>query len=131
MTDKTIVDVYNLLQDQAVELAKVKASVDTTKNCSEQNNRALRGSDGDPGLVAEVASLCRTQEECKVRLDSIDTLLHKGTDTVPGLVGQVRDLNKWKKELRYWYLLFIGAIVMSVISIALNLISRNLFPIGG
>ena len=131
MAEKTIVDVYTLLQSQATELALVRASVDATKNCSEQNNRALRGSDGDPGLVAEVASLCHTQGECKERLDSIDTVLHKGTDTAPGLVGQVRELNKWKKELRYWYLLFIGAIVMSVISIALNLISRNLFPIGG
>lgn len=131
MTDRTINDVYDLLQEQAVEMALVKADVVLTKECSEQNNRALRGSNSDPGLVSEVSSLCSTQDDCKDKLIEIDRVLHKGIKDAPGLVEQVRELNKWRKELRYWYLLFIGAIVMSVISIALNLLSRNIFPIGG
>ena len=130
MTEKTVSDIYDLLKSELPDLkaaiVALRLEMKEVKEVSKQNNRALRGSNSNPGLVADTSSLCKSQKKMTGRIEKIEVCLHEGIDHTPGLVHQVRDLNKWRKELRYWYVAFVGAIVIGVINITLQLISQNL-----
>jgi len=94
LTDKTITDVYNLIQEMRADVTILTAEVTATKAVVKKSDNILRGHDGNPGLVE-----------------------------------QVRNLTKWKKDVKYWYVLFIGvtlsAVVVGVINILLELGSRT------
>lgn len=128
LTRKTAADVFALLETELPELkaqiAALEIQVIAAKDSSEQNNRALRGSNNNPGLVADVSTLCTSQNEMNERVEAIETCLHKGTDGVPGLVDQVRENREWRKSLKYWYVLFVGAILVGLVELG----SRYLFP---
>lgn len=130
MARQTADDVMQFLERAIPEMASsvnsLRADIAGVERIAEQNNRALRGWDGEPGLLADVQALCKVQEKNGQRLAGIEADMYKGSDTVPGLVDQVRVLTKWQKQMRYWYVLFIGAIVVGVINILLELVSRNL-----
>lgn len=129
MARKTAADVYALLQDELpalkAQLASLEIEVTAAKNSSEQNNRALRGSNNNPGLVADVSALCTSHKKMTERVEEIEVCLHKGADGVPGLVDQVRENREWRKSLKYWYVLFVGAILVGLVELG----SRYLFPV--
>lgn len=81
--------------------ANTKAEIDEIKKSVAQNNRALRGSNGDPGLVAEVRELSHNFDRLvendlpHMKDDILDEIkkLHDKSITWPalgkGLVGPI------------------------------------------
>ena len=82
-------------------------------------------------MRADVTILTAEVTATKVVVQRNDNTL-RGHDGNPGLVEQVRNLTNWKKNVKYWYVLFIGvtlsAAVVGVINIILELGSRSLAP---
>jgi len=82
-------------------------------------------------MRADVTILTAEVTATKVVVQRNDNTL-RGHDGNPGLVEQVRNLTNWKKNVKYWYVLFIGvtlsAAVVGVINIVLELGSRSLAP---
>lgn len=105
------------------ELKEIKA-------IAQQNNRSLRGSNNDAGLVAAVAHLRLKQDQACAAVADLDKLLHKGTDRVPGLMERVRILERFQKTLKYWAALLIGATLVNIIAVLIQLASRSLIPGG-
>ena len=131
MARKTAQDVFNLLEGELPgirsDIATLTVEMSLTKEVAQQNNRALRGSNSNPGLVAKVSSLCSSQDVMSGRVEKIEVTLHEGADGVPGLVDQVRENREWRKSLKRWYIVFVGAIIVGVINVALELWSRYFF----
>lgn len=82
-------------------------------------------------MGADVTILTAVVTETKVVVQRNDNTL-RGHDGNPGLVEQVRNLTTWKKNVKYWYVLFIGvtvsAVVVGVINIFLEIGARSLTP---
>lgn len=97
MSEKTITDVYDLVQEMRADVTILTAEVTATKTVVQRNDNTLRGHDGNPGLVE-----------------------------------QVRNLTTWKKNVKYWYVLFIGvtvsAVAVGVVNIFLELGARSVIP---
>ncbi len=82
-------------------------------------------------MRADVTILTAEVTATKVVVQRSDNTL-RGHDGNPGLVEQVRNLTAWKKNIKYWYVLFVGvtvsAIVVGIINIALELGARSVIP---
>lgn len=100
------------------------------KDLAKQNNRALRGTNGEAGLVSDVTSLCTSYRELKTEVREISNLLHKGDSSEPGLVEQVRDMVRWRGSVKYWAALLIGATLVNIIAVIIQLASRSIIPGG-
>lgn len=113
-------DVYDLLNGT---LPQIKTDLALVKKVSESNQRALKGSNGDTGLVHHVSILCKDQVSIKKTVKNHDDLLYKGKNDAPGLMMEVGDTRKFKKNMNRLYWIFIGAIVVGVINILLQFFS--------
>jgi len=80
-------------------------------------------------MRADVTILTAEVTATKVVVQRSDDTL-RGHDGNPGLVEQVRNLTNWKRNVKYWYVLFIGvtvsAVVVGLINILLELGSRSI-----
>lgn len=65
MTDKTITDVYNLVQKMRADVTILTAEVQATKVVVQRNDNTLRGHDGNPGLVEQVRNLTTWKKSVK------------------------------------------------------------------
>ena len=128
MVDNMVREIYDMLSVSlpAIEakLESVNKEVETVKNVAESNYDSLRGRGNETGLVHKVDILSKEHAQLRSLVNEHDRLLYHGKDeTEPGLVSQVRLLRAWQKGLQYWYLLFIGAIIVGLINIGLQLLS--------
>jgi hypothetical protein len=109
----------------------VIARLDRIERDTEEIMRILRGVNGDTGLISAMQALAKevknhVDEEFRCPIRDVATILYGSKDdsSKRGLVSDVEDLKKWKDELRHWYLLFVGAIVVGVANILLTLLQN-------
>jgi hypothetical protein len=115
---------HQKIPEMQVSLATLYTEVQVVKKCADQNNRALRGTDSTPGLVSTVDQTRRSQEKMDLRIKKIESILHEGDDDGPGLMDQVRMNTEFKNNLNRWYVVFVGAIIVGVVNIAIQLITH-------
>lgn len=101
------------------------------ENDTEEIMRILRGSNGDTGLIASVQTLAKevrdhVNEEFKCPIREVATLLYGSKDDASkrGMVSDVEELKKWRADLNKWYALFIGAIIIGLANLLLELLGR-------
>ena len=107
------------------ELARISVLLERITQTSEENNRALRGSNGVQGLVSEVHSLgeelqnhINNEKTCPIFSISNLVLGKKGE---PGFDERLRNLEDWQKTIKYWTYLLIGTIAASLIKLTFDL----------
>ena len=104
----------------------------SVKKVAESNQRALKGSNGEPGLVQKVNMLCTGQTQIRVMVEDHEKVIYKGrNDAEPGLIAQNREQIKFRGNLTRWYWLFIGAIVVGLINIILQFVTLPWTTSGG
>lgn len=130
----TLKEVLNYLRENMPVMEQswrlLNADIQELKEIVKQNNRALRGTNGEAGLVSDVTSLCVSHKELKDEVKEISDLLHKGSTDEPGLVELVRRNRDFRKNVRYWYILLIGATLVGLVNILLE-VGKQLFVPGG
>lgn len=124
--------VHPTLASLSVELRALTESVDRLVISSDETKRALRGANGDIGLIASVQMLAK---EVKAHIETErGCAIHEVTKMIygdmvdpakRGIVDDVEELKKWKASIKYWSVLAIGAIVVGLINTAIELL-RNI-----
>jgi hypothetical protein len=106
------------------KLVTLEAKVEQSLVLSQENNRALKGANGGTGLIAKVERLAdQTERGCQEtlkRMEELEELLFDGTEDEPGLVEQVHELRRWQKGTKYWTALLIGATLVGIINIVIQ-----------
>jgi hypothetical protein len=86
----------------------------------QEHDRALRGSNGDMGIVAKVASMSDTVNSLHVTI--------KGKDEDAGLVGDVSEIGKtikeWADNQRWLFRLVVGWLVTTILGALAYLITN-------
>ena len=109
----------------------MQADLTHVKDVADANKRALRGSNGEAGLVAEVKTICKEQVKIWEKLEEHDNLLYKGkNENEPGLQDQVRDIRRDQKNVQRLIWLLVSAIVVGIVNIIFQFISFPLNPGG-
>ena len=77
----------------------------------DQLDQAIRGTNDAPGIAAQMSKLA-------AKVDKIDVLerVLDGDEKNSGLIERVRKLEDIQKELRYWFYLASGAVLLWVIN---------------
>jgi len=69
---------------------------------------------------SKLDSICKKVDRVEVKVEKIDTTLRNGGNDKPGLIGQVREINKWKNNIeKVGYAIGI-AIILDVVVRVLN-----------
>ena len=91
----------------------------------EENRRALRGSNGDQGVVAKLDALQRRLDQTETHRNScgIDTVIKvlNGNEKDPGLIERMRRLEDLDRSIKKWTWLFMSTIAVTVLSIVIDL----------
>lgn len=108
------------------DVAVIKQQVMETRDIARENQRALRGFDGEPGLVARTREVERVvhEERLKCPIDDVVILLYGDRDDKNsiGLVEEVRYIREWIDKRERWSKLFIGAVIVAVVDVAIHAI---------
>jgi len=91
----------------------------------EENRRAIRGSNGDQGLIAKLDAVARRVDQTETHRMScgIDTVIKvlQGNDKDPGIIEKVRRLEDLDKSVKKWTWLFMSTIAVAILSIVIEL----------
>lgn len=118
--------------DQELVLMELKE----IKEISKSNERALRGSNGDAGLVADlkiikstISGMEKAHAKCGEQFGELDKLLFGKDKDDAGMVGEqialrnyvFKDLKPSIDKLSYWFLtLVLGLIITGIVSTVLS-----------
>jgi len=98
----------------------LERKVDEVREIAEGNEELLRGHNSVPGIVAEVNALSKDvdriqkgQANCPVN-ELQEAFV--GTHDRPGLFERVRTMENFNKNLKYWFVLLAGTIVVGIIN---------------
>ncbi len=125
-----IIERNELLQLQR-EMVRIQTLVESVLSQSEENGRILKGANGDPGLVQQMGSLqekvqnhLTTEKTCPIW--NLAPVLYgtPGDPTKPGIANDVQNLKEWKNSIRHWYLVLIGAVIVSMVQIIFDIIRQ-------
>lgn len=120
MDDKTAKDIYDLL---VKSLPKLQSDLTYVKEVADSNKRALRGTNGETGLVARVETLCNDQSKIWKKIEEHDQVLYHGKDeNEPGLQDQMREIRREQKSVKRLAWLLISAIVVGLVNIVLSFV---------
>lgn len=96
-----------------IQLTALAQTVDQLAALSQESHRTLRGSNGNPGLVAgihemknQITDLENHIKSCSIH--SVTAALH-GSDKDPGLLERLRRLEDLDRSLRKWIYLARGS----------------------
>lgn len=96
---------------------EVKKRLDRIEKCVDENNRALRGHNGEPGIVAQVATMV-------VKVETLKTLL---TNDMNHIKESIEQRDKYEHErLLSWSYVRDNALVPVIISLSTALVTAFL-----
>jgi hypothetical protein len=96
----------------------LKVELDLVKKCSEQNNRALYGKNGEAGLIADVTSIKQTVEKIVT-----NDLPHLRTD----LLKEIEDLKEDSWTWRGFRKEVASPIAIAIVTAVLVTVLHNIF----
>ena len=115
----------NQLRTQLTILTK---TVDHLSTLSQESHRTLRGSNGNPGIVAnlvetrnQITDLENHIKNCSIH--SVTATLH-GSDKDPGLIERLRRLEDLDRSLRKWIYLALSSLLLGLLSLLFDLLPR-------
>lgn len=109
---KQITKQLDALKDMPADIALLSAQVSEMKQCVEQNNRTLRGRNGDPGVADQIRSIAKSQSTDHAKVTELEKSVngdpkdHEST----GLKGDVRDLRQEIDKYRRYQYFFLTAV---------------------
>lgn len=103
-----------------LHVSKLVQEVDS-KVCA--NSRALRGTNGKPGILTQVSRLEETVERLVGTQKDLYAVI-MGDKEHEGLREQVHDIQQWRKSLTYWYVLLTGVLVTGIANVIIQLVMK-------
>ena len=114
-------DIGNMVTTVSVMAEEVKRHA----VLGEENRRALRGSNGDQGLIAKLDAMQRRLDQTETHRAScgIDTVIKvlNGNEKDPGLIERMRNLEDLDRSIKKWTWLFMSTIAVTILSIVIDL----------
>lgn len=122
-------DVHTALQLISSKLAELESILLQVQGSSENNQRALRGFNGDLGvigMVQQLAEIVRTESDTIKTIKEV--LFYGKSEDEPSLIEQVREIRRWQRNIQRWQGVFGAAILVILAGWLINLFQTHIFP---
>ena len=122
---KIILEMRQDIGTMTTHISVMAEEVKRQTNLGEENRRALRGSNGDQGVIAKLDAVQKRLEQAENHrgICGIDTVLKvlNGNDKDPGLIERMRKLEELDASIKKWTWLLLSTVAQEVLSMIIDL----------